>query len=553
MEKDFCIEYNIGFPAPFQGFIDFCGLGVNNRFVFLEMMPEGNTNTIFVDKNGMTQKENRLKDIYALNETSDGVIYYFCMNPLRIVVDYGERCDEIQLQEEKRKYYPLSLNVFGEKIIITLYPARIVVFSRNSHKKTLDLDLTVLKIKYPLYAEPYSSNSFLITDSKNNMVHIVDSSLNIIWEYGKRDAHGIDDGLLFAPQRATSIQGDKFLISLRRGHCILIVNKDKHVERIFGIPFSVGGDGQSLWLPQALYIGNDLYAIMCESAHIAIVKYDSQSEKWCKFYSMCPIKISQLCQPRSCDYSSDHEMLLIADTEHDRVLGYDLDGNLKLLIDDKIIPDFDSPRCCIFHENNLFITSSQKRSIYYTSIFGEVIDHYVFDQTLANSQWLQSIDYLNGNLLVAFERVVVLLDWQQKQIIWSTQDNGTSLDDVHYAQYLDEFCYLISDNGNNRAVFINGDNIYYISDIYENDETIKLSAPRFAKIIDGRMYIISTQAAQAQILVCDPKTLKIISVFGGIKGLGDNRLSMPRWICKGPENSIFISDTGNHRIILRNI
>jgi len=246
-------------------------------------------------------------------------------------------------------------------------------------------------------------------------------------------------------------------------------------------------------------------------------------------------------------------MLLISDTEHDRIVGYDLDGIQKLLIDDTIIPNLNSPRCCIFHKSNLFITSSRMRSIYYTSISGKLFDYYIFDKSVASGQWLQSIEYLNDKLLVAFEKEVILLDWKTKQLIWSSSECNLLLDDVHYAQYVDEDCYLISDNGNNRLIFINKEELHYINEVKSDGEIIKLSSPRFAKIMDDNLYIVNIQTIQTQILVCDPDTLNLTAVFGGIKGLGDNRYSMPRWICKGPNRTVFISDTGNHRVVLRNI
>lgn len=553
MNKDYGIEYNSGFPNPFSGFIEFCGIGRKNRFVFLEKMLNGITKTIYVDGAGISKRKNLINDIYAISELSDGTMCYFCMNPLRIIIEDDKHCDEIFLPEREIKYYPISINTFDKQIILTLYPARMIVLSKSDYKMKWDLDLTVIKMKYPLYVEPYSENTFLITDSKNNMIHIIDTDLNIIWEYGKRDEHGIGEGLLFAPQRATSMQDEKILVSLRRGHCVLVINKEKHVEKIWGTPFSIGGNGSSLWLPQALYIENELFVVMCEGAHISILKLNKRTEKWESFYSCSPINKSYLCQPRSCDYSFDYNMLLISDTEHDRIVGYDLDGIQKLLIDDTIIPNLNSPRCCIFHKSNLFITSSRMRSIYYTSISGKLFDYYIFDKSVASGQWLQSIEYLNDKLLVAFEKEVILLDWKTKQLIWSSSECNLLLDDVHYAQYVDEDCYLISDNGNNRLIFINKEELHYINEVKSDGEIIKLSSPRFAKIMDDNLYIVNTQTIQTQILVCDPDTLNLTAVFGGIKGLGDNRYSMPRWICKGPNRTVFISDTGNHRVVLRNI
>ena len=551
MTIDFGIEYNTGFPNPLPGSIKFCGVGMKNRFVFLETLSDGSTNTIYISRKRMIRQPNYWQGICSLYEANDGSVYYFCNNPLRIIIDYGEEHKVISFQKTNEKYYPISVNVFENVVIATLYPARMMVFSRLKGEMILDLNLTNISIKYPSYVEPYSEGCFLVTDSKNNMIHIVDSCLNIYWEYGKREEHGISDGLLFAPQRAIVNQQGKFVISLRRGHCILIVNKNKNVEQVLGVPFSVGGDGYSLWLPQALYIEKDLYAVMCEGAHIAIVKYDDQLRKWCNFYSECPIKVSQLCQPRSCDYSDVYKMVLVSDTEHDRVIGYDLDGNVKLLIDDEVINNFNSPRCSIFHGENLFLSSSQKRCIYYTMLDGSVLDHYAFDQSLANGQWLQSIDYLEGKLLVAFEKEVVLFSWEKKQILWSTKESNLLLDDVHYAQYLNKNCYLISDNGNDRGIYVRDNDIQFITELYYNGNIIKLSAPRFIRIIDGKMYIINSRTSK--ILVCDPDTRNLISVFGGVKGLGNYRFTMPRWLCKGPETSIFISDTGNHRILLRDM
>jgi hypothetical protein len=550
-KTDFGIEYNHGYPDPLNGYIDFSGTGVKGCFVFLEKLSDGKTNTIYIRENKMFCKANHFRYVCALKETIEGATYYLLKNPTRIIVESDYQNVEVLLQDDCNLITPIYINVFENIIITTFSPARMIVFSRDNIQKLLDFDLTSIGIKYPIYVEPYKTDCFLITDSKNHMVHIVDIELNILWEYGSRSAHGIESGLLFAPQRATFSDNGRLLISLRRGHCILIVNMDKHVEQILGVPFSVGGDGKLLWLPQAFFIGADLFVVMCEGAHISIAKYDFSKDEWLSLYKESPIKRSELCQPRSCEFSTEHEMLLISDTEHDRVVGYDLNGVCSILIDNSIIPYFDSPRCSIFHGNHLFITCSHKRWILYTDLYGTVLDQYIFDQSLAYGQWLQSIDYIEGKILVAFESEVVLLDWKRKDILWSSKKMGLKLIDVHYAQYLNENCYLISNNGQNQGVYIRGEEIRFITEVCNNGNSIKLSAPRFIKIIDNKMYILNT--GSNQIFVCDPDTLNVISIYGGQRGLDFNRLSMPRWICKGPDGAMFISDTGNHRVVLRRV
>lgn len=447
----------------------------------------------------------------------------------------------------------MNVQAFDESLIATLYPARLIVVSLESYQITVDIDLTKIGVDYPVYAEPYGDHCFLVTDSKNNQVLITDSHLNVLWTYGERDNIELCAGRPFSPQHAVSINGDWFIISLRRGHFILIISKDKRIKKVLGTPFWVGGDGQSLWDPHAFLLDNELMSAMCAGSHLSIAKYDLEMECWKNIYSTPPIKKSDLCLPRSCDYSQEHMLLLVSDTEHNRIIGYNLQGIQTLTIDKRIIPSLSVPRCCTFYQNNIMLTCSKSRSIYVVSQSGIILDKYEFDASIAAGQWLQSVEVISNNVLVAFEQEVILLNWNSKSIVWSTKQERIDLKDVHYAQYISLKEYLISDNGNNRLVYIRGQSIRYITSIISVDESINLSSPRFARIIDSKLFVVYSDRIQSIIYVCDPDSLKILGRFGGNKGLGYERVSMPRWICKGPDGKVFISDTGNNRIILREI
>lgn len=180
------------------------------------------------------------------------------------------------------------------------------------------------------------------------------------------------------------------------------------------------------------------------------------------------------------------------------------------------------------------------------TIDGKILEEYFVPHEIHRGQWLQSAEMLKNKILLSFEKKVVMLNWVTKEILWSSEENGLKLNDVHYAQSCKEDYFIISDTGNNRGVIVNKGELNYIGEIFVGGRTFLIKKPRMIRQMDNMLYIISS--AESKIYVCEQKTFKVLNIFGANRGLDQNRFSIPRWLCAGPGKTLFISDTDNHRV-----
>ena len=242
---------------------------------------------------------------------------------------------------------------------------------------------------------------------------------------------------------------------------------------------NVGCIDNYLWSPQAVVIGESLYFIMCKGCNIFIRRYCYQNQSWDAFYGRPIFTYSHLNFPRGCVFSKDIELLAVADTYHDRVVIFDLDGNIRQKIDSSIIKNLHWPRCVKWIADDLYIVNSTSREVIKISndcLTGQRIS--IPGNLLPKGQWMQAFDLMDGTMLLAFERQVLLWDTGSQNIKW-TSERKLELNDVHYAQLISKDSLLITDTGNNRGLLIENGHIKEICCVYEAGKSIFFILPAF--------------------------------------------------------------------------
>ena len=213
------------------------------------------------------------------------------------------------------------------------------------------------------------------------------------------------------------------------------------------------------------------------------------------------------------------------------------------------IPKIKFPRCAIFFKDNVMVADSGNRKlIVYDDMNARCTDIFSFDEKIAKGEWIQSIDYLDNNVLVAFEKEVVVISWENKKIIFNSRQQGYIFSDVHYACFGARNSIVVADNGNKRIAIIRNESIEYIYELKIDNQSVPLGAPRFVRIINDKIYIIDSKIST--IYVCTLSSFEVVYRFGEM-GLSFLKINYPRWLCEGELNELFISDTANHRIIKR--
>lgn len=543
MKKEYGVKYSDDTGPEFNGYIKFCGINQAGAFLFREDLQNGMSNTIIIEKGRLNRFSNSIKNIVSY--TSDGsTMYYLCQNPNSVLCSKPGTLP-VELPDD---ISPLFVAVTHGHILVTAMPAQLLIISRITCQITKVLDLHPQGYIEPIYVEEFSNNTFLLTDSSNHTVSIIDTNAQKLWEYGTANDPGDLPNQLCVPTSAVRYK-DYIVISEQRNHRILFVNQSKEIEYQLGTAGYVGTVQNFLWAPQAAIHNDELYVVMCKGGNILIKKLDCNTKSLTPYYGHSKLQRSDFNFPRACDYSEAYRMLLVCDTYHNRVLLYDEDGNIQLELNRANGIPFAWPRCGIWVDDKIIITDSNNRRILVFAITGDFIEEYNIPSEQTEREWIQSIDVLDGKMLIAFESFVMLIEWKTKTVLWTSKSiKQLELKDIHYAQYLGAFNFLISDTGHNRGVYICNDQCRMICSV-GNKQVIQLYKPRFMRLVQNKLYIANS--ATSQIMICNGETLEIEGLFGGNRGLGYDRLSIPRWLSVCENGTVFISDTDNHRVICR--
>ncbi|MCI8332273.1 MAG: hypothetical protein HFE78_05570 [Clostridiales bacterium] len=550
LECDFGVVYPVQkVKEQFNGYIKFCGVNSKNQFVFREEFAHGFSNTIHIDKGYVESTASNEKNIVAqLESCFDNQIYYLCSKPLKLVVYQNNALLRTIIFEKYKNNKPLFLTETENEIIITMQPARLLVISKDDFGITLDLDLLMIHAIEPYFVQKLDDR-FLITDSSNSTVRLIDSSLHIYWQYGEFNTPGSLPNQLSVPVNAIK-KGDFVVISEQRSHRIIIVDyfTNKIVHQ-FGVTNHVGCDTSFLWAPQAVFINDSLFVVMCKGANIYIRKVTDDGKNVEDYYGRPVIIESKMNFPRACDYSPSKQLLAVADTYHDQILVFNMEGEIIETINESVIPGLHWPRCVKWLENDLIVANSVLRNIVILDQYYKIKQKIDIPSNFLPNQWIQAVDLHWNIMLIAFETEVILFDINTEEIIWSTQDLQLHMRDIHHAQFLSGNRILISDTGNNRGLLIQDNEVTVIQKFMYKNEEVCLKKPRMMLMNDEYLYIVNS--GTSQIYVCNHDASHIKYIFGEGRGLDDKKLSIPRWLCPGIDGMFFISDTDNHRVVLR--
>lgn len=536
----------------FNGHIKFCGIGKNDSFIFMEEHKQSSNYQIII-QNGKLETYSVCDEVNAslyLVSKYDDHIYYICNNPARLTVYlHGKKLNTCAI-DYSANCVPLYVTEDRYNIFVTLQPARLQIFSKKGLNLICDLDLTVHNIVEPNHVLPLD-NILLITDCFSHIVIGIDKNNEKVWDYGTNGKPGKDYNQLCVPLMTTLHQGN-VLISEQRTNRILFVDfRTKEIVEIWGKNNDVGYDDGLFWSPQAISLDDYIYIIMCKGSNIFIRRYCTKTETWDVYFGNPLFTRSHLNFPRGCDYSAERNLLAVADTYHDQIVLFNLDGSIYSIIDRSLIETLHWPRCVKWIGNDLYIVNSTLCEVWKSSsnfMAFEKVPLPVF--LFPPEEWMQSFGCHNQVFLLAFEQQVLLWDNTASKVRWNSKEL-IALRDVHYAQLISEDGLLITDTGHNRGVYVDQGKISTINYVYHMGRKLYFNTPRIF-FLNGKELIV-VDSGNSRIIVSDFNTLDVIHIFGGQRGWGITKLSKPRWLCTGPGSQFFISDTDNHRILLADI
>jgi len=374
----------------------------------------------------------------------------------------------------------------------------------------------------------------------------------VYWKFGKDNQPGSEGNLLCVPVNAVK-HLNYVIISEQRSHRIIIVDYEKSkIIKQFGTTNQVGCTNELLWAPQATLLNSDLFVIMCKGSRICIKKFNFQKELWEPFWGNIPIIKSEMNFPRGCDFSHENNLLAVADTYHNRILIFDLKGEIVRILDsENFRNNLSWPRCVTWVDDCLAIANSNNREVLILDKEYRVSRIYRIPKTIAEKQWIQSVSFFRNMMLVALETEVLILDLISSEVLWESSKLLPNLKDVHQATFTQNADILISDTGNNRVIHLRGGKPYFIKSIIYKGRELAIKKPRMVMQHNNHIYLVNS--GTSQIYVCTTDLQEVISIYGKNRGLNYDRFSIPRWICHGIDDMFFISDTDNHRIALRKI
>ena len=547
--RDYGIHYGEVNCGAYKGYIKFCGLGIDESFVFREILENRITKIIRIKDGREYYSELINEKVAGYCEEANGTKYILTVDPCTIICLSKNGRFEWKISDE---FNPLFIAVSNNYILITGLKPRLLVYEKNTFELVLDLDLTQIHAIEPIYVSIFDEKKleFIVTDSQNHTVKIINSKLNILWEYGLENCAGEEVGYLCVPVEAIRF-GAHILIAQQRLHNIIFVSKDKQIMGQIGKTNYVGMKNGLFWAPQICILNNKLHIIMCKGGNIYICKFDYDTKKTTKVFGSEIINYSDLNFPRGSDYCPDTEEIAVADTYHNRILIYSSDGNLKEAIHSTVEGKLQWPRCVKWvDKDHIIIADSKNNRIIYISLNATEQKEFIANDNFAKGEWIQSVSIRDNTLLIAYESSVSMYSKVNGNLIWRSPEN-IKMRDIHCADFDANGGILVADTGNNRIIHFCEKSVVYIDHLHMCKRDIYLSKPRCVSNDKNNYFIVNS--GTSQIYICDTHTLEIKRIYGNERGIGEHRLSIPRWITYCGDKYFLISDTDNHRIIIRKI
>jgi len=455
----------------------------------------------------------------------------------------------------KNDFRPIFVELSNSEILIVGTNGTFMIYDASTFDLRHSYDLRDIELVKPMFVLPSKihQDQYYIIDSSNHVIKRIDKSKNILWSYGKFNLPSSDITLLNSPIFISEC--DEYIyISEQRNHRVLALSQTGKFIYCYGVTGYVGTVEGRLWAPQGIVINKNLYIIMCKGGNISMSAIDKNNNIK-QIYGTNVILSSNLNFQRSCEFSPKHNLVLVADTYHNRIVAFDaFTGNEEFEITEFSEEKLHWPRCAIWNNDMIVICDSRNQRIIECDMLGVLKDVIHMNRYYDTTEWIQSIQINNDELLVCYESNVLILDMKTKNLLWDAKSQGRTYRDVHFATYntaVGQSGIIVSDTGNNRVVFDNFSNIQVVENILtDSGESVKLSKPRFARIVDEILYIANSRASQIFAVNCE--SFKIIQIYGGKRGCGENRLSKPRWLCSINEKYLYFSDTDNHRLVVAN-
>ena len=486
-------------------------------------------------------------DIKAIAEYQGKV--YLLDNKEKKVIAYDDNKKKYEILSLSKEEEPLSISVSEYGIAITCLPSCIYHYDKRNITK-IDINF----VSEPIYIEQKNENVFLVTDSLSHIIYEIDKRGKILWSFGMKDEPGWDNKSISMPMCSIYGYNKSIFIAEQRNHRILHISYDKKVIKEYGKCLYVGLKNGRLWAPNfVLYDkeNNYIFAVLSKSGTIMKIHNDVYST----IYGWDLIEYSEFNFQRSCEWNSHLQRILVADTGHNRVLIMDKNGTIIKQISTIDGTKLECPRCAVWLNDDIIITDSRNKRVFLLKSDYSLTKQYCFANYdfCHGNNWLQValINKMYTRLLVATSQDVRVFDLNNFSLVWSSDEYAIKLKDIHHVQF-SENEIIISDTGNNRIVFVNQRNkIHTLEYVNVCGQQKKLKSPRMAKRIAIGLLIVDSGNSKVYILD-DEFNANVIFCHGDGRGLKDTFLSAPRW-ASFYNDMLFISDTDNHRIVIREV
>lgn len=546
-EIDIGIDECINSSLLYRGYIKYVGVG-KDGFYFREELSDGTSWRIVIkDKTCQHFPLNELNIVDELMSQFDKTHYYLCHNPARLIISasYSRKCIPLEGYPGK----PIHVCESEKYVYISFINGGMLRIPKATLIIDKFYDLASYGFIEPYYIEVLENETFLITDSSVNVVKLIDDDCTVLWEYGTPGCPGCGDNELSVPVNAF-FYNNNIMISEQRSHRVIEVSYEFHnIVRQFGITNEVGSQGGRLWAPQAVEYNGVLYFIMCKASNIYI-SYLDNCGKIAPYYGESLFAYSLFNFPRACAYSKEYNELAVCDTYHNRICIFDNSYRLIRMVE--YVNDYPLrwPRCIEWENDILIIANSMANAIHAINRENKCVWSIDMSQISATNEWIQSLNKVDDCMLVAYETFVLLMDTRTFTVTFDSRDILLCRD-IHQAQLLADGRILIADTGNNRVIIYDEGCSSIVDSIIYKDTILKLKKPRMVILYGDKTYIVNS--GTSQIYICKRDMSEILEIYGGERGFAHNRLSIPRWITNLSENMFFISDTDNHRIVLRKL
>lgn len=478
----------------------------------------------------------------------EGIIYLLDNKKKCIITYEGINRESIfLLLPRHEQFIALSISKYG--IAVTCRSRKIYFYEDYNFTK-IEIDF----VEEPIHIEQKKEDLFLVTDSLNHIVYEVDKSGCIQWFFGEKGEPGWNEKSIYMPMCSVYGKDGSIYIAEQRNHRILHITREKKIIKEIGRCLCVGLTNGRLWAPDFVLVDNDkdhVFAVLSKSGTIVQIKDGIYNT----IYGYNRINYSIFNFQRSCEWNEHLYKMLVADTGHNRVLVMDEYGKVEkeLVSINKL--QLQCPRCAVWINDKMLITDSRNKRVILLNAEYELIDEYDFNdfEFCQGSNWLQvaMMDKNCTQLLVSTSIDVKIFDLRNFALIWSSNKSQMKYCDIHCVQFENEEI-IITDTGNNRVVFVNNyRNIHILEYVNMDGKQIRLNRPRMAKRVEGGVLIVDSGNSKVYI-IDNEYYANILYSSGEKRGMGPNSLSAPRWATLS-KNTLFISDTDNHRIVVKKI